>query len=150
MTKYKKLPEEIRKAAEKFDDAIVNKNLNLVLECFADDCEIELLGLTLFGKDGATKWFYWMYRHIKSLKFIPVTIMAEGNTFFEEFIVKGILRNGDEFTSKQSEVLVYENLKVKSLRLYFDRLDFADSIAHGFTQKAIIKQVIKKSQEGLA
>ena len=150
MTKYKKLHEEIRKVAEKFDDTIVNKNLDLVLECFADDCEIELLGLTLHGKDGATKWFYWMYRHIESLEFIPVIIMVEGNTFFEEFIVKGILRNGDEFSSKQSEILVYENLKVKSLRLYFDRLDFADAVAHGFAQKAIIKQVIKKSQEGLA
>ena len=150
MTKYKKLPEEIRRVAEKFDDAIVNKDLAFVLECFADDCEIELLGLTLYGKGGVTKWFYWMYRHIESLELIPITIMAEGNTFFEEFIVKGILRNGDEFTSKQSEILVYENLKVKSLRLYFDRLDFADSVAHGFAQKAIIKQVIKKSQEGLA
>ena len=149
MSKYKNLPKEIKEIAEKFDDAIVNKDLDFMLDCFADDCTVELLGQTLHGKAGAKKWIFWMYKHVEHMEFIPVTIMVDGNTFFEEFIVKGVLRNGKEFESKQSEVLEYKDMKITSLRLYFDRLDFADSVAHGFTQKTIVHQVIKKSLEGL-
>ena len=63
--------------------------------------------------------------------------MVDGNTLFEEFILKGTLHNGIEVQSKQSEVLTFENGKIKSLRLYFDRMDFADSVTKGFLSKAV-------------
>ena len=75
--------------------------------------------------------------------------MIQGNSFFEEFVVKAELHNGASVTSKQSEVLIYEELKVKSLRLYFDRLDFADSFNKGFLNRYIIKKIIKRSLKGL-
>jgi hypothetical protein len=69
--------------------------------------------------------------------------------FFEEFLVKATLNNGKKANSKQSEILVYEGSKIKSLRLYFDRLDFLSSIVKDFISKTIINQIIKKSLEGL-
>jgi ketosteroid isomerase-like protein len=143
------LPDEIRKIAADLDNAIENKNIELALSCFSDDCEIELLGIKLTGKEGARKCINWMYEHLAEVRFVPITIMVDGNTFFEEFILKGKLHNGTEVQSKQAEVLIYENYKFRSLRLYFDRLEFADSVAKGPISKALVRTLIKRSLKGL-
>jgi ketosteroid isomerase-like protein len=141
--------EEIRKVARAFDQALESKNEQAVMDMFADDCEIELLGVKLLGKEGARKWFNWLYKHVAKLKLLPVTIMVEGNTFFEEFTVEATFHDGEEARSNQAEVLVFKNLKIKSLRLYFDRLDFSSSVAKDVISKTIVRQLIKKSLEGL-
>ena len=141
--------EKIKEIASALDDAIESKNYEEILSYFADDCEIELLGLEIKGKENVKKWLNWMFSHIKEIRFEPVLIMIQGNSFFEELVVKAELHNGASVTSKQSEVLIYEELKVKSLRLYFDRLDFADSFNKGFLNRYIIKKIIKRSLKGL-
>ena len=143
------LPEEIKRIAMDFDNAIEVKDRKKMLDCFADDCEIELLGLKLTGKEGALKWIDWMFRHMAEIRFEPVVIMVEGNTFFEEFIVKGTLHNGVKVESKQAEVLIYEDFKIKKLKLYFDRLDFAESVVGGLFGKRIINIIKRKSLDGL-
>jgi ketosteroid isomerase-like protein len=143
------LAHEIRKVAMHLDKSIENKDVESILSCFADDCEIELLGIKLKGKKEARKWINWLYTHLADVKFIPVTILVERDMFFEEFIAMAKLHNGIEIQSKQAEVLMYENYKVKSLRLYFDRLDFADSVAKGFISKRLVRLLIKKSLKGL-
>jgi ketosteroid isomerase-like protein len=141
--------EEIKRVAMNFDNAIEMRDSDLMAECFAEDCEIELMGLTLKGKDGVKRWMDWLFEHVTEIKLIPRVIMVQNNTFFEEFIVKAKLHNGRSITSKQSEVLIYENYKIKNLRLYFDRLDFADAAADGVISKKIINTLIEKSTKGL-
>ena len=141
---------EIKEFAMAFDKALENKDINKVMESFTDDCEIELLSTKLQGKQGVKSWFKWLYTHIAKLELIPLTIMIEKNVFFEEFIVKATYPNGKQAQSKQAEVLVFESQKIKSLRLYFDRLDFSSSIAKDFISKTIIKEIVKKSLEGLS
>lgn len=141
--------EEIRNVAMALDNAIENKRLDAVLLCFADDCEIELLRNSLFGKAGVEKWFDWLFKNIRQIKFQPVVTMAEGNILFEEYIMRARLHSGPEVKSKQSEVLVFENDRIKSLRIYFDRLDFADTVAKDPVSKAVLNRIIKKSLDGL-
>jgi len=145
----KESTDELRRVAMTLDDAIENKNPDTVMSCFADDCEIELLRHSLYGKAGVKKWFNWLFKNIWQIKLQPVKIMAEGNTLFEEFILRARLHSGPEIKSKQAEVLVFENDKIKSLRLYFDRLDFADTVAKDPVSKAVVSRVIKKSLEDL-
>ena len=140
---------KIKEAAMAFDKALEDKDIKKVIESFTDDCEIELLNTKLQGKQGAKKWYKWLYTHITKLKLIPATIMVENNVFFEEFKVKATFPDGKEAQSKQAEVLVFEGQKIKSLRIYFDRLDFSSSIAKDIISKTIIKQLVKKSLEGL-
>jgi len=144
-----KSTDEIRRVAMALDNAIENKDPDAVIACFADDCEIELLRHSLVGKAGVKKWFSWLFKNIWQIKFQPVKIMAEGNTLFEEFIIRARLRSGSEVKSKQAEVLIFENDKIKSLRLYFDRLDFADTLTKDPVSKAVLSRIIKKSLEGL-
>jgi ketosteroid isomerase-like protein len=139
----------IRKIAMILDNGIENRDLNTVMSCFTDNCEIELLRHSLYGKTGVKKWFDWLFKNIRQIKFQPVVIMAEGNILFEEFIIRARLNSGPEVKSKQSEVLVFENEKIKCLRLYFDRLDFADTVTKDPVSKAVVSRVIKKSLEGL-
>ena len=142
-------PDEIRKVAADFDKAVANKDLEKIFSSFAEDCEIELPRQRLNGKGGVKKWIDWLYRHLDEIEFEPIIIMVEGNIFFEEFIVKAKLHNGVKVESKQAEVLLYENYKIKSLRLYFDRLDFAESITTEPISKIVVKQIVKKSLKGL-
>ena len=65
--------ERIRKAASDLDIAIESNDVERVVECFADDCEIELLGITLRGKDGVRKWMGWLYRYLDRIRLVPVT-----------------------------------------------------------------------------
>ena len=104
--------DRIKQVAMEFDNAIESKNIDHMVSFFADDCEIELMGITLAGKDGARKWLEWLFGTLVEVKFKPVIIMVEGNVFFEEFILVGTLPNGKTVESKQSEVLVYENYKI--------------------------------------
>jgi hypothetical protein len=90
-----------------------------------------------------------MYRHFKDLSLTPITIMIEGNTFFEEFTVRAGTGKGEETRVNQAEVLVYNDEgKVKDLRLYFDRLELADVFA-GPLEKPLVKRLSKASLKGL-
>ena len=142
-------PDKIRKVALALDRALEEKNLDLVTSKFADDCSIELLNVELFGKEGVKKWFNWLFKHVAEIKFMPVTIMVNGDTFFEEYIVKAKLYDDEQTSSKQAEVLVFESYQIKKLRIYFDRLDFASSVAKNIISKTIVKELIKKSIDDL-
>ena len=113
--------EEIRRVALALDDALESRNLQAVTDKFANDCEIELLGVKLFGKEGVGKWVNWMAK----------------------------FHDGGEARSNQTVVLEFENLKIKRLRMYFDRLDFSGAVAKDVVSKTIVKELIKKSLEGL-
>ena len=142
--------EQILKYAKSLDDAIEKQNVEETVSYFSDDCEIELLGIKLNGKGGLRKSIGWMYRYLREIVLIPVTIMVSGNTFFEEFIVKAKVSGGKEIQVKQAEVLVYdEEYKVRSIRLYFDRLELAEAFVSNIIERIMIKQLIKASLKGL-
>jgi ketosteroid isomerase-like protein len=141
--------DRIKQVAMDFDNAIESKNIDHMVSFFADDCEIELMGIRLTGKEGARRWLEWLFDTLVDVKLKPVIIIVEGNVFFEEFVLVGTLPNGKVVESKQSEVLIYENYKIKSLRVYFDRLDFADAVADGFVSRKIVKTLISRSLKGL-
>ena len=140
---------EIRIYAKALDDAIEGGNIDEVLSYFRDDCEIELLGVKLSGKEGLKKAFDWIYKYLKDMVLVPITIMVDGDVFFEEFMVKAKVKGGEELQVKQAEVLVYEDYKVKSLRLYFDRLELADAFTSNVVERMMVKQLVKQSLKGL-
>jgi hypothetical protein len=141
--------EAILQIAQNLDKAIENKNFESVLSKFVVDSEIELLGVKLRGREGIEKWMKWQFQHIAKIEFVPITKMVSGNIFFEEYIAKAELHDGKEIRSKQAVVLRFKNGKIKNLRLYFDRLDFADAVAKDVISRTIIKELVKKSIEGL-
>jgi len=75
--------------------------------------------------------------------------MVDNNIFFEEFIIHVTFKQGKKVSVKLAEVLEYQNYKIKSLRLYLDRLEFADIFATGFLSKKLVKLFIKRSLKGL-
>lgn len=142
-------PDKIKKIAMELDNALEAKDFEFLKSCFTSDCEIELIGLKLKGISGVEKWLKYIFNYVVKFKLEPVVIMVEDDVFFEEFIVNAQLPDGTTIKSKWAEVLVYEDYKIKSLRLYFDRLDFAKAIAGGYISKKIINFIIKKSLKGL-
>jgi ketosteroid isomerase-like protein len=135
--------DKIRKVAKKLDDAVEKHDINFILDCFLDNCEVEIFGIVLRGKDHLKKALYWLYEMVGEIKFEPVIIMVDGDVFFEEFILKGN-KDGKNYEIKATEVLIYKDYKVKTLRLYLDRLQVADAIAKGFFEKFIVKKINNK------
>ena len=86
--------EKIRQVAKELDDMLETKNIDQILPFFADDCEVELLGVKLNSKEGIMKWLNWQYTHVADYRLEPVNIIIEGNVFFEEFVVRAMLYNG--------------------------------------------------------
>ena len=141
--------DEIRRVAKELDDAVEQKDIEKVLSCFADDCEVELGGVTLRGKDGLRQGLTWLYDRLGTVEFEPVTILVEGDTFFEEFVMKTRKQPGAEFQTGAAEVLVYEDGRVKSLRLYLDRLALARALAKGVVEKWVVRKLDQLSLRGL-
>ena len=143
-------PERIRELAKALDDAIENRETEVVVSHFSEACEIELLGIKLVGKEGLRKAIGWMFRYLRETRLTPITIMTEGNTFFEEFFVRTKTNEGEEIQVKQAEVLVYDDeYKVRSLRLYFDRLELAATYTSNPIERMMIDQLKKASLKGL-
>jgi ketosteroid isomerase-like protein len=142
--------EQIRKLSKSLDDAIESKNTEELISYFSDDCEIELLGIRLSGKEGLNKAIAWMFGYLGEIRLTPITIIVDGDVFFEEFNVKAKTRKGEEIETRQAEVLVYnEEYKVKSLRLYFDRLELAAAYVSNPLERFMVNQLIKTSLKGL-
>ena len=141
--------EKIRKIAKALDDAIEKHHVEELVSYFSEECEIQLPGITLTGHKGLHKSIDWMYAYLKEIILIPITIIIEGNIFFEEFIVKAKVA-GHNIEVRQAEVLVYSNdYKVESIRLYFDRLELAQNFPSNFIDRILIRRVIKESLKGL-
>ena len=142
-------PEKIRELAKALDDAIEIRKTEEITSYFSESCEIELLGIKLGGKEGLRKAINWIFRYLKEIKLVPITIMIQGDTFFEEFTVKTSVK-GEETQVKQAEILIYdEEYKVKSLRLYFDRLELAATYISNPIENIMINWLKKTSLKGL-
>ena len=143
------LCKKIKEVAMEFDKTIEQKKEEKIPLFFTKDCEIELLGLKLYGEDGIKRWINWLFKYISKIRLEPVNIMVKGNVFFEEFLVDATLNNGVKLQSKQSEVLVYKDFKIKSLRLYFDRLELSQALFKNPITNFILNKIISKSIQGL-
>ena len=141
--------EKIRELAKALDDAVEQHNVEELVSYFSEECEIQLPGITLTGHEGLRKAIRWMYTYLKEIALIPITIIIQGNIFFEEFIVRAEIA-GSKTEVRQAEVLEYgENYKVKSIRLYFDRLELARAFSTSFIDRILINRVNKTSLKGL-
>ena len=140
---------KIRAEARKLDDAVEDKDMETILSCFAEDCEVELFGIRLQGKEGLKRSIDWMYKKIDQIKFEPITIIIDGNTFFEEFFLIARLESGTEVRIKAAEVLIYKAFKVTSLRLYFDRMQLGNLFAKGFFEKLLFQKMNRITLKGL-
>ena len=140
---------QIRDLAKALDDAIEKHNVQELVSYFSKECEIYLPGITLSGHEGLKKAVMWMFRYLKEMSLIPVTIIIQGNIFFEEFVVKAKIA-GRDIELRQSEVLEYNtDYKVKTIRLYFDRLELAQAFPYNFIDRMLIRRVNKASLKGL-
>jgi len=141
--------DKIIKLAEDLDNDLEIKDINKLGSYFSENCEIEILGLKLRGKTHLKKWLNWFFNLFDTVKFEPIVIIVEKNIFFEEFIINVTFKQGKNLSVKIAEVLEYQNYKIKSLRLYLDRLEFADILTTGFLSKKLVKLIIKRSLKGL-
>jgi ketosteroid isomerase-like protein len=141
--------DRIRTLAKALDDTIEAGDAERLTSFFSQDCEVRLPGVTLHGSDGLRKAVGWMFANLKDISLVPVAITVQDNVFMEEFVLRARAAGG-EVDVRQAEVLEYDaDYRVKSLRLYFDRLELAPVLASGFIDRILIRQVSKASLKGL-
>jgi ketosteroid isomerase-like protein len=137
----------IRKAAGKLDAALAAGDIERVVTCFDPECEVELLGVRLDGHDGVRRWLDWIFSHVDSIDFTPRILSVDGDTFIEEFEVRGSLPGGQVVNSRWAEILTYRSNLVTSLRLYFDPIDFAPTL--GLLGRALGPVATRMARRGL-
>jgi hypothetical protein len=143
------LSEKIRTVAKELDDAVERHDIPAVLTCFTDECSVELFGTTLHGKVQLEKALRWLYKIMGEIRFEPLTILINDEVFIGEFIFRG-KKQKTEISIKATEVLIYEDYKVKILRLYLDGLQIATVMSSGFFEKSLLRMVNKKISQSLS
>ena len=141
--------DKILNLAANLDKDLETQDEAKLIPYFSEACEIQIFGLKLKGIANLRKWLNWFFNLFDTIKFEPIVIMVENSIFFEEFVIHVTFQRGKKLSVKLTEVLEYENYKIKSLRLYLDRLEFADVFTQGFLSKKIVKMIKKKSFQGL-
>ncbi|MBD3405516.1 MAG: hypothetical protein GF411_05195 [Candidatus Lokiarchaeota archaeon] len=145
---------EDRKIADKvreLGDAVESMEIERIASMFTEDCKIYILNKELTGKEGVRAWLNWLFQNLVSISFEPITAAVKGDTFYEEFLVIGTMRSDEVITSRQAEVIVIdrESMKIKSLRLYFDRMDFLNSISTDPITRWASRRLKKRTRKGL-
>ena len=148
LTEYQN-KDKILKLASDLDNDLELQDVEKLLPYFSEDCEVEMLGIKMQGISSLRKCLIWFFNIFETIKFQPIVIIVENNIFFEEFYIHVSFKNGKQLSVKLAEVLEYENYKIKSLRLYLDRLEFADVALGGFLSKKLVKLIKKKSLKDL-
>jgi ketosteroid isomerase-like protein len=144
------IPDQIRIRAQALDEAIEKRDVEATMAFFSDDFEIEMIGLTLKGREGLKKALSWMFDCLKEIRIIPLTILIDGATFFEEFVLRSKTKRGKTLEVRQAEVLIYDlDYKVKSLRLYFDRLELGEVFASNIGERLVVKLLARASVKSL-
>lgn len=141
--------DKIIKIAEDLDNDLELQNIDKMIPYFSEECEVEIFGLQIKGKQNLKKWLNWFFNLFDTIKFEPIVIMVVNNIFFEEFFIHGTFKQGKKLSVKVAEVLEYDNYKIKSLRLYLDRLEFSDIFTDGAVSKKVVKLIKKRSLKGL-
>ncbi len=142
--------QRIRNLAEALDDAIEHQDVPAILSFFSNDCEISLPGVNLSGHEGLSRAISWMYEHLEEVVLVPLAIAVQDDLLFEEFILRSHVR-GHSVDLRQAEVLRYGgDYKVRSLHLYFDRLEFAQASPSGVVDRMLAGRVSKVSLRGLS
>ncbi len=137
----------ILEAARRLDEALEAGDKDEVVGFFAEDCELELLGIRLSGHAGVRRWLDWVFSHAASLRFDPRLITVQGACFVEEFDVEVTLRDGRRLVSRWAEVLEFRENLVTSLRLYFNPLDLLE--AEGRIASALAPAIRRFARRGL-
>jgi len=140
--------ENISKIAQMLDDAFERKDIDGCLSCFTEDAAIEFMGVKLEGKTNIKRWMNWIQSILSEVKFQARIIMVESDKLFEEYVLIGTTNDGETITSNQSEILEFEDEKIKKLRIYFDRLDFVKCLK-GRLAGTIAGYVKKQSEKWL-
>lgn len=140
----------LREVARDFDDLIEKKDQEALLDFFSKECEVQMFGVVLRGIEGARKWLNWLFSNASSVRFEPIMILTDGDALFEEFTAHIVLPDGAGIAIRMAEVLTFEGLKIKSLRIYGDRLELAEKISRRGISKALVKRISAETLRGLA
>jgi ketosteroid isomerase-like protein len=141
--------EERCKIVDEIDRAVQRRDVDAVLKHVADDCVVELVGVRLTGKAGVRRWINWLYRTASTLSFSCDTMSLNGSTVWKEYDVHAKLRNGNSVRAKQVALTEFRGDKVQSIRVYFDRLAYAEGLADDFVSRRIVREMVDRSLEGL-
>lgn len=141
--------DRIRELARELDEAIERRDMEALLGSFTEDCEVAFFGIKLSGRGALERGFQSIYDKLDDIRFEPVTIMTNGDTFFEEFRLNASSSRGESVSIDAAEVLIYRGDKVSNMRLYLDRLQLAGVIADGVLERKLLEAIERKSRAEL-
>ncbi len=140
---------EYRRIAERLNRGMEERDMDGVIALFDEACEIELMGIRLSGIKGVQRWLRWTYANFHHLSFSPVLTLVQEGALCQEYVLRARLDAKSRLESRQIKIITFENGKIRNVRIYFDRVDMAESLAQGFAARTLVKSLVKTSIRGL-
>ncbi len=150
--------EGIKDVVEQFDKAVEKRDVQAVLEFFADDAEWMLAPGTFSGKDGIRRYLEWDTRTSPKATYTltGIGVLAAGKVAVRETLV-GQVWEGISYEYPALAVIEFnDDRKIQRMRSYYDKLGLEQRIAarapglKGWIFRKLTNFMVAQGQKGLS
>ncbi len=150
--------ESIEDVVEELDRALEKRDVQAVLEFFADDAEWRLAPGTFSGKDDIRRYLEWDMRTSPkaAYRLTGVGVLAAGNVAVRETVVEQVWQ-GISYDYPALTVIEFnDDRKIQRMRSYYDKLGLEQRVAaktpgiKGWAFRKLISFMVAQGQKGLS
>ncbi|MBS3819926.1 nuclear transport factor 2 family protein [bacterium] len=127
----------------------MEKDLNKVMDFFAEDAKLVTNEGTFEGEEEIKKYWRWMDDQFSEIKFEETELLVQGNKAAHEFVQKGKTVEEEDVEFPGIVIAEFSDGKIQEFRVYYDRLALAQQAAEGWIGKRMVNSVVGRMEEGL-
>jgi uncharacterized protein (TIGR02246 family) len=153
------VPEEpIEELVRRFDEAFRSRDVEAMLELFAEDAIwVSPVG-TFEGKDGLRRVLTWDTRISPTVTSARsgIGLLVKGNVAVSETLAEGTLDDGTRWDGPAVTIFeLDDDGKIRRLRLYYDKLSMSQRVAmqytgvSGWLARKVINAIVARAERGL-
>ena len=149
--------EGIEDVVEEFDRALEKRDVQAVLEFFADDAEWTLAPGTFSGKDAIRRVLEWDMRTSPKARYrlTGIGVLAAGNVAVRETVIEAVWQGIDYEYPALTVIEFNDGRKIRRMRSYYDKLGAEQRVAakapgiKGWVFRKLINFMVAQGEKGL-
>lgn len=133
-----------------FVEALVKKDVDKALSCFADDASWKTNEGTFKGKSELKRYLTWLanFVTIQKMTEVGIGLLVKGNAAVYESDQEGTYE-GAKYEVRVICVHEFKGEKFQDVRTTYDRLTIVKQTAKGWFTKRIVNSIVNRTEKGL-
>jgi ketosteroid isomerase-like protein len=142
--------EKIASVMHEFIDALVKKDVEKALSCFADDASFQTDEGTFKGKSEIKRYLTWLANTVSNHKITEagIGLLVKGNTVVYESDQEGTYQ-GRKFGMRVVCIHEFKGEKFQDVRTISDRLSVARQAVKGWMATRAVNSIVNAMEKGL-